>query len=471
MSGPLPSGFAWGAATAAYQIEGAAHEGGRTDSIWDTYCRIPGRTAEGADGSVAADHFHRWPEDVALMRGMNLDAYRFSVSWPRVQPGGRGGPNGPGLDFYRRLVAGLLEAGVRPYVTLYHWDLPQELEDRGGWPTRDTALAFADYAAIVGEALGAEGVRDWFTVNEPFCSAFLGYASGVHAPGRTDPADALAAVHHLNLAHTLGARALREVVPGSRVGAALNMRAVYPADPENAADRAAARKIEVVGDEAFIGPMVEGRYGSEFLQATDGIVDWDRLIRDGDLPGPNEAVDLIGVNYYYSLRAAARTPDSPAGGTGGHGASAHSPWVGCDDVVLLDPPPPHTQMGWNIDPGGLRSILLALGRRFPGIPLSITENGLAHADVVGADGRVHDPQRIAYLRDHIGVVADARRAGVDVESYFVWSLMDNFEWARGYSKRFGLVHIDYDTLVRTPKDSAHWYGQIAASGLPPELLG
>lgn len=462
--------FAWGAATAAYQIEGAVNEDGRTDSIWDTYCRIPGNTAEGADGSVAADHYHRWPQDVSLMEDLRLDAYRFSIAWPRVQPGGTGPVNPAGLDFYRRLVAALQERGIRPYVTLYHWDLPQELEDRGGWANRDTAVAFGEYAALVGEALASEGVTDWFTVNEPFCTAFLGYASGVHAPGRTDPAAALAAVHHLNLAHTLGYRALQATAPGSRIGAALNMRAVYPGNPADPADLAAARKISVMGDEVFIGPMIEGRYSPEVFELTERIVNWDRLIRPGDLPDPNEPMGLIGVNYYYSITAEARRPDSPSGGTGGHGASAFSPWVGCEDVVLLDPPPPHTQMGWNIDPDGLRRILTELSVRFPGIPLSITENGLANADVVSPDGAVHDPQRINYLRDHIEVVADVRQAGAEVESYFVWSLMDNFEWARGYSKRFGLVHIDYETLVRTPKDSAKWYTRVAASGLPPEDL-
>lgn len=462
--------FLWGAATAAYQIEGGVKEDGRTPSIWDTFSHTPGRTALGETGDIAADHYHRWEADLDLMAGLHLGAYRFSISWSRVQPGGRGPLNRAGVDFYRRLVAGQLERGIRPFVTLYHWDLPQELEDAGGWPHRATAEAFGEYAGAIGEVLAAEGVRDWFTVNEPWCTAFLGYASGVHAPGRTNPADALAAAHHLNLGHTLAARALRAASPDARVGAALNMRAVYPGNPDDPADVAAARKLEVIGDEIFIGPMLEGSYSPELLAMTDGIIDWGSLVRDGDLPTPAEAMDHVGVNYYYALWASARTADSPAGATGGHGASDHSPWVGCDDVVIHESIPPLTEMGWSVNPEGLARILAALTRRFPHVPLSITENGIATPDLLGADGGVHDADRIAYLRDHIQVLADARRAGTDLRSYFVWSLMDNFEWARGYSKRFGLVHVDYDTLVRTPKDSARWYADIAATGQTPEAL-
>ena len=462
------SKFLWGAATAAYQIEGAVATDGRTDSIWDTFSREPGRVANGESGEVAADHYHRWADDVALMSDLNLDAYRLSVSWPRVQPGGRGAFNQKGLDFYKRLISGLLEKNIQPYVTLYHWDLPQELEDAGGWPNRATAEAFADYAAGMAEALAPLGVRDWFTLNEPWCTAFLGYGSGVHAPGRTSPADAVAAAHHLNLAHTLATRAVRGVDPDARIGAALNMRAVYPADPANPADVAAARKIEVIGDEVFIGPMLEGAYSPELIALTEDVVDWSTLAQPGDLLRADEACDFVGVNYYYALWAAARTADSPRGSSGGHGMSAHSPWVGCDDVLLLESVPPLTDMGWSINPEGLTKILAMLGERFPGLPLSITENGLASADVVAEDGSIHDTDRIDYLRDHIQVMADARRDGVDIQSYFVWSLLDNFEWARGYSKRFGLVRVDYDTLVRTPKDSALWYARIAGAGRAPE---
>lgn len=463
--------FLWGAATAAYQIEGAAAEDGRTPSIWDTYSHEPGRVARGENGDVAADHYHLWAQDVDLMAELGLGAYRLSVSWSRVQPHGRGAFNPRGVDFYKRLVERLLSRGIKPFVTLYHWDLPQELQDAGGWPVRSTAEAFAEFADGVARALAAEGVKDWFTVNEPWCTAFLGYASGVHAPGVTDPGAALASAHHLNLAHTLGSRALHAVDPSARVGAALNMRAVYPVDPSNAEDIAAARELEVMGDEIFIGPMLEGAYSAEVRALTDHLVDWDALVQDGDLLADDERDNLVGVNYYYAVRAARRTESSPVGSSGGHGQSAHSPWVGCDDVFLPEPEPPHTAMGWSIDPEGLTKILLGLRDRFPGIEVAITENGIACDDVLDTDGAVHDPERIAYLTSHLQVLAEAREAGAEVTSYFQWSFMDNFEWARGYSKRFGLVHIDYETLARTPKDSAYWYAAIARSGLAPEELG
>ncbi len=452
--------FMWGAATAAYQVEGAAAEDGRGPSIWDTFSHTPGRVLGGDTGDVATDHYHRLDEDLDLMRRLQIGAYRFSISWPRVQPGGTGPVNPAGLDFYSRLVDGLLERGIAPVATLYHWDLPQELDDAGGWPARDTALRFAEYARLVGTAL-ADRVRVWTTLNEPWCSAFLGHASGVHAPGRTDPAASLAAAHHLNLAHGLAVRELRAVIPtGVDVSVALNVHQIRPAsDSDEDAD--AARRVDAVGNRVFLGPMLDGAYPADLLDDTASITDWS-FVQDGDEALASAPVDLLGVNYYTPTVVAAWDGASPRQGSGGHGDGAGSPWPGCDDVEFPRQPGPTTAMGWAIDAGGLEDVLLRLHRDHPDLPLMITENGAAFPDVV-EDGRVHDNARIAYLADHLGAVGRARASGVDVRGYFVWSLLDNFEWAYGYSRRFGIVHVDYDTLRRTPKDSAAWYRDVIAA--------
>ncbi len=456
--------FLWGAATAAYQIEGAAAEDRRAPSIWDTYSHEPGRIQNGDTGDVACDHYHRWAEDLDLLAGLGLGAYRFSISWPRVMPYGCGPLNPTGIDFYRRLVDGLLANGIRPMATLYHWDLPQEWENRGGWTSRDTAEAFGDYAAAVAAAL--PDVHDWFTVNEPWCSAFLGYASGVHAPGRTNDADAIRAMHHLNVGHTRASSAVKAVTSGARVGAALNLRVAYPLNGGDPEDRVAVRQIELLGNETFLGPMLDGRYDLELVDLLAPTLDLGSLVRDGDFGAP---LDLLGVNYYSSMTVSRRRADSPVGGTGGHGASDHSPWVGCDNLVIHAPEPPLTQLGWNIDPDGFAGLLRSLHADHPNVSIIISENGIACADEVGADGCVHDDDRIDYLRRHLAAVADVRREGVPVIGYLCWSFLDNFEWARGYSKRFGLVHVDYDTFVRTPKDSALWYAELARSKKAPEL--
>ncbi|MGS2615383.1 GH1 family beta-glucosidase [Micromonospora sp. LZ34] len=457
----FPEGFVWGSATAAYQIEGAATEGGRGRSIWDTYSHTPGRTYNGDTGDVAADHYHRWPEDLGHIADLGLGAYRFSISWPRVQPGGSGAFNRAGLDFYSRLVDGLLERGVRPVATMYHWDLPQELEDAGGWAARDTALRFQEYAAGIVEALG-DRVHTWTTLNEPWCSAFLGYASGVHAPGRTEPAAALAAVHHLNLAHGLAGRVVRELAPAAELSVTLNLHVVRPAS-DSAADRDAVRRIDALANRAFLGPMLDGAYPADLLADTAPVTDWS-FVRDGDEKLIGVPLDVLGVNYYSSTLVRAWDGVSPRSDADGHGASAHSPWVAADDVDFLPQPGPHTAMGWNIDPAALTELLLRLHREYPGQPLMITENGAAFDDVVAPDGRIHDDRRIDYLRRHIGATAEARAAGVDVRGYFVWSLLDNFEWGYGYDRRFGIIRVDYDTQVRTWKESAHWYRRLVASG-------
>ncbi|MFE2061070.1 GH1 family beta-glucosidase [Streptomyces sp. NPDC059467] len=461
----FPPAFLWGAATSAYQIEGAVRKGGRTPSIWDTFSHTPGKTADGDHGDIAVDHYHRYREDVALMAELGLTAYRFSVSWSRVQPTGRGPAVQVGLDFYRRLVDELLAKGIKPAVTLYHWDLPQELEDAGGWPERDTAYRFAEYAQIVGEALG-DRVEQWITLNEPWCSAFLGYGSGVHAPGRTDPVAALRAAHHLNLAHGLGTAALRSVMPPlNQVAVSLNSSVIRPIS-QRPADLAAARQIDDLANGIFHGPLLHGAYPATLLAATSTVTDWSYVL-DGDLRAIQQPLDALGLNYYTPtlVSAADGVPDGP--GADGHGASSFSPWPGADDVAFHQTPGERTEMGWTVDPTGLHELIMRYVQEAPGLPLYITENGAAYEDKVDADGRVHDPERITYLHGHLAAVHRAITDGADVRGYYLWSLMDNFEWAYGYAKRFGMVHVDYGTLERTPKSSAHWYGEVARTGALP----
>ncbi|RVU24362.1 beta-glucosidase [Streptomyces antnestii] len=466
MPGPttFPHGFLWGAATSAYQIEGAVREDGRTPSVWDTFSHTPGRTAGGDTGDIAVDHYHRYREDVALMRDLGLGSYRFSVSWPRVQPTGRGPAVQRGLDFYRRLTDELLSRGIQPALTLYHWDLPQELEDAGGWPERDTAHRFAEYAGIVGEALG-DRVDLWITLNEPWCSAFLGYGSGVHAPGRTDPVAALRAAHHLNLAHGLATQRLRTALPArARVAVSLNSSVVraLSADP---ADEDARRRIDRLANGVFHGPMLHGAYPADLFTDTARVTDWS-FVRDGDLVTAHQPLDALGLNYYTpSLVSSA--PDSPTTRADGHGAGAHSPWPGADDVAFVQSPGERTEMGWSVDPTGLHDLLMRYTREAPGLPLYVTENGAAYDDKPDADGRVHDPQRIAYLHGHLSAVRRAITDGADVRGYYLWSLLDNFEWAYGYAKRFGAVYVDYATQERTPKSSARWYARAARTNALP----
>ncbi|MFJ9427089.1 GH1 family beta-glucosidase [Streptomyces sp. NPDC101249] len=460
----FPEDFLWGSATASYQIEGAATEDGRTASIWDTYARTPGRVRNGDTGDVATDHYHRWREDVALMADLGLGAYRFSLAWPRIQPTGRGPAAQRGLDFYRRLVDELLDKGIQPVATLYHWDLPQEVEDAGGWPERGTAERFAEYAALAADALG-DRVSTWTTLNEPWCSAFLGYGSGVHAPGRTDPVAALRAAHHLNLGHGLAVTALRERVRAdARVSVTLNIHQVR-ALTGSEGDADAVRRIDALANRVFTGPMLRGAYPHDLLQDTAKLTDWS-FVRDGDLRGCHQPLDFLGVNYY------APTVVSAADGTGthtsdGHGRSAHSPWPGADQVAFHQPPGETTAMGWAVDPSGLYDLLRGLSAEFPRTPLVITENGVACDDYVDPAGQVNDPARIAYVRGHLAAVHRAITDGADVRGYFLWSLLDNFEWAHGYGKRFGTVYVDYPTGARIPKASARWYSEVVRSGVLP----
>ncbi|MFE2429039.1 GH1 family beta-glucosidase [Streptomyces sp. NPDC059373] len=447
----FPPGFRWGAATAAYQVEGAAEEDGRTASIWDTFSRTPGKVRNGDTGDRAADHYHRMPEDVALMAELGLTDYRFSVSWPRVQPTGRGPAVQKGLDFYRRLVDALLGRGIRPVLTLYHWDLPQELEDAGGWPERGTAGRFAEYAALVADALG-DRVPMWTTLNEPWCAAFLGYGEGVHAPGRTDPVAALRAAHHLNLGHGLATAVLRDrLAPGAEVSLTLNPAAVRPASrsPE---DLDAARRVDALANRVFLDPVFNGRYPEDLLADTAGLTAWS-FVRDGDLAEISRPIDSLGLNYYTPTVVGAGSHETP------------SPWSGAERRVRFVPAPgPRTAMGWTVDADGLREVLGRLRDDFPGVPLIVTENGAAYDDYADPEGAVHDPDRIAYLHAHLSAVHRAIGEGADVRGYFLWSLLDNFEWAFGYSKRFGVVHVDFASQRRTPKDSARWYADVIARG-------
>jgi beta-glucosidase len=452
----FPPSFVIGSATASYQVEGAAHEDGRGPSIWDTFSRVPGKVVNGDTGDVADDHYHRLDDDLDLMKRLGLEAYRFSIAWPRVQPGGRGAVNEKGLAFYSRLVDGLLERGIRPIATLYHWDLPQELEDAGGWPVRDTANRFADYAAIAGEALG-DRVHTWTTLNEPWCSAYLGYGSGGHAPGRTSGADALAAVHHLNLAHGLGLQALRSTVSkaDAQYSVTLNFHVLRPGS-DDADD--AIRRIDALANRAFTSPMLLGQYDADLLEDTADVTDWS-FVQPGDLDIVKQPIDFLGVNYYSTTTVRTWDGSTPRQSNDGHKPSSGTAWPGSTDVEFLQQEGPFTEMGWNIAPDGLETLLLDLSARFPELPLVITENGAAFADEV-VDGRVHDEKRVDYLRRHFVAAHRAMEKGVDLRGYLVWSLLDNFEWGYGYSKRFGIVHVDYDTLVRTPKDSALWLADL-----------
>ena len=460
----FPPEFLFGAATAAYQIEGGAREGGRGPSIWDTFSHTPGATAGGATGDVAADHYHRVEADLDLMAAIGLDAYRFSVSWPRVMPAGEGPVNRQGLDFYSRLVDGLLIRGIRPVVTLNHWDLPQALEDRyGGWRGRETAYAFERYAEVMGTALG-DRVAIWSTHNEPWNNSYSGYGSGAFAPGLTSHADALRAAHHLNLSHGLGVAALRRTVtdPSAQLSVALN---VFRVEPEKPDDVDAARRFDAVANRVFTGPMLRGEYPADLIEDTAPFTDWS-FVLTGDLEVCHQPLDLLGVNYYEVMHVrAAPTTHGAVPSMGG------TPFPGSELVELVRPDgSPKTAMGWTVEPRGLEDHLVALSEDFPELPLMVMENGAAFADVVSkVDGHpvVVDRHRTQFLIDHASATHRAIERGANVVGYLVWSLLDNFEWAAGYEPRFGVVRVDYDTLERIPKLSAHWLARLCSTRAIP----
>lgn len=455
--------FVFGSATASYQIEGAVHEDGRGPSIWDTFSHTPGTTTNGDTGDIADDHFHRWESDLDLMKDLGLTAYRFSIAWPRIQPTGSGEVNRTGLGFYSRLVDGLLARGIRPVATLYHWDLPQALEDANGWVNRDTAYRFAEYASLVVDSLG-DRVHTWTTFNEPWCSAYLGYGSGAHAPGRTNGADALAAVHHLNLAHGLAVPEIRRAATNHPdVSITLNLHVIRGEDPE------ARRRIDALANRAFLSPLLRGRYDADLLEDTAAVTDW-AFVRDGDPEQIHQPIDVLGVNYYSTVTVRMWDGSSPRTNADGHKDMGGSPWPGSGDVEFLTQPGPYTEMGWNIAPDGLEELLVSLHEQFPGQTLMVTENGAAFPDRVAlTEGgkRVPDADRVDYLNRHFTAAHRAIRRGVDLQGYFVWSLLDNFEWGYGYTKRFGIVRVEYDTQERILKDSALWYRDLIATRTTP----
>ncbi|WP_432847591.1 GH1 family beta-glucosidase [Amycolatopsis sp. CA-161197] len=447
----FPPGFVWGAATAAFQIEGSTTVDGREPSVWDTFATRPGAIRGGDTGEPAADHYRRAGEDVELMRSLGLGAYRFSLAWPRIRPGGV--PNVRGIAFYDRLVDSLLAAGIEPWATLYHWDLPQRLEDLGGWTSRDTAYRFAEYAETIVSVLG-DRVASWSTLNEPWCAAMLGYAKGIHAPGRVSAAAAAAATHHLLLGHGLAMDVLRRDAPRVPAGITLNL---YPVTADSAApeDAEAARRIDGQQNRLFLDPVLRGGYPADVVAdlAPFGFAD---VVREGDEAVIAAPVDWLGVNYYrgYRIAGAPRSGSSPAG----------SEWLGAADVHFVpDPAAPLTDSGWEVQPAGLTASLVQVHRDYRPVPLYVTENGASYPDELH-NGEIADTDRVAFLDAHLRAAHDALAQGVDLRGYFYWSLLDNFEWAEGYAKRFGLVHVDYATQRRTPKRSAQWYSEVIAGG-------
>lgn len=436
----FPDGFLWGAATSAYQIEGATREDGRGPSIWDVFAAEPGRVAGGHTGEIAVEHYHRMREDVALMAELGLTSYRFSIGWPRVIPAGRGAANTAGLDFYSRLVDTLLASGITPVATLYHWDLPLPLYEAGGWRNRETALAFADYAEVMARSLG-DRVRWWVTQNEPWCTAYLGYVTGEHAPGLRDERQAAVDVgHHVLLSHGLAMKRIRAHAPGARVGAALNLFPIFAGDERPETARAVAR-ADRFHNRWFLDPLHRGEY-------TPGLFDdlgvQPPPIQEDDLAIISAPADFLGINYYtrWMVRAGG-APDAI-------------------EYVSDQPRADVTEMGWEVYPHGLDIMLEELTRDYHPAALLVTENGAAFPDEWNGNGLVADRRRVRYLRDHLEAVERAIEHGAPVAGYFAWSLMDNFEWAEGYNKRFGLIYVDFTTQRRVIKDSGRWYAGFIA---------
>jgi beta-glucosidase len=442
----FPDDFIWGAATSAQQIEGGRHQGGRGESIWDRFASIPGKIADGSNADVACDHFHRWREDIELMKWLGLGGYRFSIAWPRILPSGCGSINTAGLDFYDALVDGLLAAGIRPFPTLYHWDLPQVLQDRGGWGARDTAEAFVEYATIVARRLG-DRIDHWVTQNEPWCTATLGHEEGHHAPGHVDPAGALRVAHHLLLSHGWAAAAIRKEAPAAEVGIVLIHCPAFPASAGEA-DRDAARWFDGFFNRWYLDPVFRGSYPEDAIadRVARGHLAGPDLpfVEDGDLAAISAPLDFLGLNYYSRAVMAAGPDGRPV------------------DAKTV-PPEELTDMGWEVYPQGLHEGLLRVHRDYRPRKIYITENGVAYDDPVDAKGRIADPKRITYLREHLLAAQRAITDGVPVAGYFTWTLMDNFEWGHGFTKKFGLCAVDGATQRRIPKESADWYRDVVSA--------
>jgi beta-glucosidase len=436
----FPADFVWGTATSSYQIEGAVDEDGRSESIWDRFCATPGKVRNGESGAIACDHYHRYVEDVALMRDLGLNAYRFSIAWPRVIPDGYGPVNERGLDFYDRLVDELLRSGIEPFVTLYHWDLPQVQEDRGGWLSRDTVDAFAAYTEAVARRLG-DRVRHWITHNEPWCTSWLGYGGGHHAPGRNGgERAALVAAHHLLLSHGKAVEVIRSNTSNSQVGITLNLTPFYPATSTDE-DMAAASYSDGVSNRWFLDPVFRASYPADMLEIFQG---FEPSIQVGDMETIAQPLDFLGVNYYS--RGVVR-----ADPTGRRKA-----------VQVRPEGSKYTDTDWEVYPEGLYDLIRRVHADYAPRQIYITENGAAYPDVRTHDGAVRDPERQQYIEQHIAQLRRIIDAGVPLAGYFIWSLLDNFEWGHGYWKRFGIVHVDYPTQERTPKMSYYWYQSFIA---------
>jgi beta-glucosidase len=445
----FPKEFKFGVATSSYQIEGATNEDGRGESIWDRFSSIPGKVADGDTGAIACDHYHRYPEDIKLIKDLAVDAYRFSFAWPRLFPKGDGVRAQKGFDFYDRLVDGLLENGITPFATLYHWDLPQSLEDKGGWPSREILKPFEDYAYAIGEHFG-DRIKHFSPINEPWVVSWLGYGIGIHAPGKKSRKDAIRASHHTVVAHNLASNALHKVVKEVKVGPVLNQYLPILDDFTNPESIKAAKVIDANQNTFWIDGIFKGEYSPEVLKYYGD--DLSEAIMPGDLsPAKNE---WLGINYYSNIRVGQTIPKS----------DKTNPFVEMIAGVSIDSSPEGelTDMGWPINPSGIAALTLRwkreLGEKCP--PIFITENGAAYPDEPGADGAVHDSKRIKYLEKHLAALSSAIELGAPVAGYFQWSLMDNFEWAEGYRKRFGIVHVDYQTQKRTIKDSGIWYREL-----------
>ena len=442
----FPDGFLWGAATSAQQIEGGRHEGGRGESIWDRFAASPENIADGSNSDVACDHYRLWHKDLDLLKWLGLGAYRFSIAWPRIQPTGTGAANSSGLDFYDALVDGLLERGIQPFPTLFHWDLPQALQEAGGWANRDTAQAFVEYAEVIAHRLG-DRVSHWVTHNEPWCVATLGHEEGCHAPGHKDPAEALRAAHHLLLSHGWATAAIRQAVPGAQIGIVNIHCPAHPAT-DSEADRDAARWFDGFFNRWYLDPVFKGSYPVDVINdrvAAGHLAGPDLpFVQDGDLAAISTKQDFLGLNYYSRVVMQAGPDGKP---------------------VEIKPVPKEelTDMGWEVYPQGLHESLLRVHRDFWPGKIFITENGAAYDYPPGSGGRIFDLKRITYLRGHFRAMHRAQAEGVPLQGYFLWSLLDNFEWGLGYEKRFGLFAVDAESQQRHPKDSAFWYRDVVAA--------